>query len=366
MYISGLLTYTLNIMMKTVLDYLSVNRLIALTFAFLMAGGISTMINKEFILKYFGPDTPKRISYLVAAVSGCILAVCSCTILPLVTSLYKRGGSIGPVTTLLFSGPAINILAIFYSAAVFGWDIGFLRALYAITFSIIIGLAMELFFGREDRKRVESKGIRRSVRSITSKPWYQTLIFFLIQLLILLTITASPKFAPFLNIPIYGEILTKHVITAILIVVLIIVVKRWYKPEEIKSWLSESYVLIKMIFPLLIIGVAIAGLISAFLPPQYISEYVGGNSIFSNFITSLLGALMYFATLTEVPIVKALMDLGMGVGPAMALLLAGPSLSIPTVLTISRVFGSKKAITYLALVVILSTFAGYITGIILQ
>ncbi|HIP16478.1 MAG TPA: permease, partial [Methanothermococcus okinawensis] len=126
MYISGLLTYTLDIMMKTVLDYLSVNRLIALTFAFLMAGGISTMINKEFILKYFGPDTPKRISYLVAAVSGCILAVCSCTILPLVTSLYKRGGSIGPVTTLLFSGPAINILAIFYSAAVFGWDIGFL------------------------------------------------------------------------------------------------------------------------------------------------------------------------------------------------------------------------------------------------
>lgn len=365
MDISELLIYTLNTMIKTVLDYLNINRVIALTFAFLMAGGITTMINRQFILKYFGPDTPKRISYLVAAVSGCILAVCSCTILPLISSLYKRGGSIGPITTLLFSAPAINILAIFYSAAVFGWDIGFLRALYAITFSIIIGLAMELFFERGNKKR-EGKGIRRSVKSINSRPWYQTLTFFFIQLLILITITASPKFVPLLNIPVYGEILTKHVITAILIVVLAVVVKRWYKPEEIKSWLFESYILIKMLFPLLIIGVAIAGLISAFIPPQYISGYVGGNSIFSNFIASLVGALMYFATLTEVPIVKTLMDLGMGVGPAMALLLAGPSLSIPTVLTISRVFGGIKAITYLALVVILSTFAGYITGIILQ
>ena len=365
MDISGVLIYAVEVMIKTTIDYLSINRLIALTFAFLMAGGITTMINRQFILKYFGPDTPKRISYLVAAVSGCILAVCSCTILPLISSLYKRGGSIGPVTTLLFSAPAINVLAIFYSAAVFGWDIGFLRALYAVSFSIVIGLAMELLFERGGKKR-ESKGIRRSVSSITSRPWYQTLTFFLIQLLILIVITASPKFVPLLNIPVYGGILTKHIVTAILIVILAIVVKRWYKPEEIKAWLLESYILMKMLFPLLIIGVAIAGLISVFVPPEYISRYVGGNSIFSNFIASLVGALMYFATLTEVPIVKTLMDLGMGVGPAMALLLAGPSLSIPTVLTISRVFGSIKAITYLALVVILSTFAGYITGIILQ
>jgi len=365
MDILGGVIYILNIMIKTVLDYLNINRLIALTFAFLMAGGITTMINRQTILRYFGPDTPKRVSYLVAAVSGCILAVCSCTILPLISSLYKRGGSIGPITTLLFSAPAINVLAIFYSAAVFGWDIGFLRALYAILFSIIIGLAMEALFDRGDKKK-GGKGIKRNVKGITSRPWYQTLTFFLIQLLILVVITASPKFVPLLNIPVYDGILTKHVITAILVVILVVVVRRWYKPEEIKAWLSESYILIRMLFPLLILGVAIAGLISAFVPPEYISRYVGGNSIFSNFIASLVGALMYFATLTEVPIVKTLMDLGMGVGPAMALLLAGPSLSIPTVLTISRIFGSIKAITYLALVVILSTFAGYITGIILQ
>ena len=364
MDILGTLMYVLNVMLETILDYLSINRLIALTFAFLMAGGITTMINRRVILKYFGPDSPKRISYLVAALSGCILTVCSCTILPLISSLYKRGGSIGPITTLLFTAPAINILAIFYSAAVFGWDIGFLRALYAIVFSIITGLIMEFLFERGNKKK--GSIVKGDVGDIISRPWYQTATFFLIQLLILITITASPKFVPLLNIPVYDGILTKHVITLVLTVALVVVVKRWYKPEEIKSWLSESYILAKMLFPLLIVGVAIAGVIKVFIPPEYISRYVGGNSIPSNFIASLVGASMYFATLTEVPIVKTLMDLGMGVGPAMALLLAGPSLSIPTVLTISRVFGTVKSLTYLTLVVIFSTFAGYITGILLQ
>ncbi|HIP84678.1 MAG TPA: permease [Methanothermococcus okinawensis] len=363
MDIWGTLIYALDVMLKTILEYLNVNRLIALTFSFLMAGGIATMIDRRVILKYFGPDTPRLISYIVAALSGCILVVCSCTVLPLISSLYKRGASIGPITTLLFSAPAINILAIFYSAAVFGWDIGFLRALYAITLAIIIGLTMELLFERGKKKK--GKIFKGKIDSISSRPWYQTLTFFLIQLLILLTITASPKFMPFLNIPVYDGILTKHVVTAVLVLILAVVVKKWYKPEEIKGWLLESYTLAKMLFPLLIIGVAIAGLISVFIPPEYISRYVGENTLFSNFIASLVGALMYFATLTEVPIVKTLMDLGMHVGPAMALLLAGPSLSIPTVLTISRVFGVVKSLTYLALVVVLSTLAGYITGIML-
>ncbi|MBW9222151.1 permease [Methanothermococcus sp. SCGC AD-155-C09] len=364
MDLMGILTHALDAIITTTLDYLSINRVIAITLSFLMAGGISVLINKRFILKYFGPNTPKRISYLIAAISGCVLAVCSCTILPLISSLYKRGGSIGPITTLLFSAPAINVLAVFYSAAVFGWDIGFLRALYAIAFSVIIGLTMEFLFEREDKEK-KGVSIKGDVGNITFRPWYQTIIFFLIQLLMLITITASPKFVPSLNIPVYDGILTKHIITAILLIILVVVVTRWYKPEEIKAWLLESYILAKMLFPLLIVGVSIAGLISAFLPPQYISGYVGGNAIFSNFIASLVGALMYFATLTEVPIVKTLMDLGMGVGPAMALLLAGPSLSIPTVLTISKVFGGARAITYLGLAVILSTFAGYVTGILL-
>jgi len=329
-----------------------------------MAGGVTTMINKNFILKYFGSDTPKKISYLVAAVSGFALSVCSCTILPLFTSLYKRGAGIGPATTFLFSGPAINVLAVFYSAAVFGWDIGFLRAFYAVTLSILIGLSMEGLFGSHDSERKKST-VRRNDDSLSNRPGYQTAIFFLIQLFMLITITASPKFAPFLNIPVYGGILTKHVVTALLLIILVVIVKKWFKPEEIKAWLMESYTLIKIIFPLLIIGVSIAGLMSAFIPPQYISEYVGGNSILSNFVASFIGAFMYFATLTEVPIVKTLMNLGMGVGPAMALLLAGPSLSIATLLTVLRVLGKTKALVYFGLVVLLSTIAGYITGIIL-
>ncbi|MBW9221402.1 permease [Methanothermococcus sp. SCGC AD-155-M21] len=360
----GILTHALDAIIKTMLDYLSINRVIALTLSFLMAGGISVLINKRFILKYFGPDTPKRISYLVAAVSGCVLAVCSCTILPLFSSLYKRGGSIGPITTLLFSGPAINILAVFYSAAVFGWDIGFLRAFYAVTLSILIGLSMERLFASQDSERKKSN-IGGNAGSISTRPGYQTAIFFLIQLFMLITITASPKFAPFLNISVYGGILNKHIITALLLIILAVVVNKWFKPEETKAWLMESYTLIKMIFPLLIIGVSIAGLISAFIPPQYISQYVGGNFLASNLVASLIGALMYFATLTEVPIVKSLMDLGMGVGPSMALLLAGPSLSIPTLLTVLRVLGNTKAFAYFGLVVLFSTIAGYITGIIL-
>jgi len=365
MNLSDALSSTIHIIINTVIDYLSINRLIALTISFLIAGAIVTMINRAFILKYFGPNTPKRISYLVASVSGCILAVCSCNILPLFSSIYKRGGGIGPTTTLLFSGPAINILAVFYSAAVFGWMIGLLRAFYAITLSILIGVTMALLFEKRNIKK-EEKTVKGDVSNIFNKPKHQTIIFFLLLLLMLISITASPKFAPFLNIPVYDRILTKHVITFILFIILVVVVKRWYRPEEIKEWLRESYTLAKMIFPLLIIGIAIAGLISAFIPPQYISKYVGENSIVSNFIASLIGALMYFATLTEVPIVKSLMNLGMNIGPAIALLLAGPSLSIPTILTISKILGRVKALAYLSLVVIFSTFAGYFSGIIIK
>ena len=362
MDVMGTIIYAINVMINTLVDYLNVNRVIALIIAFFMAGGISSMINKNFIIKYFGPNTPKHISYLVASISGCLLAVCSCTILPLFAGIYRRGAGIGPATTFLFSGPAINVLAIFYSAALLGWDIGFTRAFFAVLMSILIGLVMAFVFKSDEKKRNFRVG---KADHISVRPAYQTAIFFLIQLGMLLTITASPKLIPALSVPVYGGILVKHILTAILGVILVFVVKKWFKPEETKAWLRETFTLGKIVFPLLILGVAIAGLINAFVPPEYVSQYVGGNSITSNFIASFIGALMYFATLTEVPIIKSLMELGMGVGPAMALLLAGPSLSIPTVLTISRVLGSKKALTYLGIVVILSTIAGVITGIIL-
>ncbi|XRO77429.1 permease [Methanocaldococcus sp. 10A] len=353
--------HIINVMINTIIDYLSINRVLALLTAFFMAGGIASMINKNFIIKYFGSNTPKYISYSVAAISGTLLAVCSCTILPLFASIYKRGAGIGPATTFLFSGPAINVLAIFYSAALLGWDIGFLRAVFAVIVSIFIGLSMEMIFRKEEKRRK----LNIKADKISDRPLYQTIIFFALQFIMLLVITASPKLFPTLSMPLYDGFLLKHLLFIILGIILAITTKMWFKKEEIKNWLKESFVLLKIVFPLLIIGVAIAGVIKAIIPPSYIANYVGGNSLQANFIASFIGALMYFATLTEVPIIKALMELGMGVGPAMALLLAGPSLSIPTVLTISKILGKTKAVTYLALVVIFSTICGYIAGIIL-
>jgi len=352
-----------NVMLNTIINYLSVNRILALLTAFLMAGGIASMINKNFIIKYFGSETPKYISYTVSAISGTLLAVCSCTILPLFASIYKRGAGIGPATTFLFSGPAINVLAIFYSAALLGWDIGFLRAVFAIFVSVLIGLSMGFIFKDHDVKR---KFKVPKTKSISSRPMYQTVIFFALQFSMLLVITASPKLFPALSTPLIGNFLLKHLLFIILGVFLAVSVKIWFREEEIKKWLKESFSLLKIVFPLLILGVAIAGAIKAIIPPKYIVMYVGDNSLSSNFVASFIGALMYFATLTEVPIIKALMDLGMNVGPAMALLLAGPSLSIPTILTISKVLGKTKALTYLGLVVVFSTLCGYLAGNLLS
>ncbi|UXM85353.1 permease [Methanococcus aeolicus] len=366
MDIVGTLIYAFNVAVATLVDYLNFNRTVALIISFFIAGGISSMINKNFIIKYFGSETPKHISYLVASVSGCLLAVCSCTILPLFAGIYRRGAGIGPATTFLFSGPAINVLALFYSAALLGWGIGAIRGTFAIILSIILGLTMALLFSSEDKKRK----FKISAEEISIRPAYQTIIFFGIQILMLLAITASHTLIPSLsvalfNIPIFGAVLVKHIITGGLLILLIGIVKSWFNKEEINSWLRETVILGKLVIPLLLFGVALAGVLSAFLPSELVSRFVGGNSLSANFIASFIGAPMYFATLTEVPIVKSLMSLGMGAGPAMALLLAGPSLSIPTILTISRVIGTKKALIYLGNVIVLSTIAGLITGMIL-
>jgi len=351
--------YLLNVAWQTLVDYLNLNRTIDLIIAFLIAGGIASMINKNFILKYFGPKTPKHISYLVASVSGCLLAVCSCTILPLFAGIYKRGAGIGPATTFLFSGPAINVLAIFYSAALLGWGIGLFRTASAVILSILVGLGMALIFKNEEQKR----NFRvREESSVSTKPTYQTVIFFAIQLLMLIVITASPKLIPALSVSLIGGFLVKHLITIILAAVLAIVTVKWFSKDEINLWFKETFSLMKMVVPLLLFGVALAGILKALIPPAIIANYVGGNSLSSNFIASFIGALMYFSTLTEVPIVKSLMELGMGNGPALALLLAGPSLSIPSVLTIAKVMGKAKSLTYLGLVVLFSTIAGVIFG----
>jgi len=328
------------------LDYLSAHVLTCLIPAFFIAGAISSMVKKEVILKYFGPSANKFLSYSIASVSGTVLAVCSCTILPLFSGIYTIGAGIGPATTFLYSGPAINLLAIIYSARLLGIELGIARAVGAVSFSIVIGLIMAALFERKREKETQEAKF-----SMVGDPH---------------TSTKNPAitflfFADLVGILVLGA-WKKWWIVGVLLVLLIIILKLWFTKEEILSWLSATWQFVVLILPWLFVGVFAAGIIRDFLPPEVIRTWVGGNALRSNFIASVAGALMYFATLTEVPILRAFLDLGMGKGPALALLLAGPALSLPNMLVIRNVMGTAKTAVYIALVVCMSTFAGVIFG----
>jgi uncharacterized membrane protein YraQ (UPF0718 family) len=321
------------------LDYLSAHVITCLVPAFFIAGAIGVFVSQASVIKYFGAQARKVLSYSVASISGTVLAVCSCTVLPLFSGIYQRGAGIGPATAFLYSGPAINILAIVYSARLLGIDLGAARAIGAITFSIIIGLIMAMIFRKEDKEKM-AQALALDIPQ-GGKKGYVLLIYF----------------ASLVGILIFGA-RKDWIPTGISFVVLLLALKLWYNKEEIKEWLSSTWGFVKLITPWLLVGVFVAGMIKTLIPESWIQHWLGGNSLQSNFIASVLGALMYFATLTEVPIVKAFLDMGMGRGPALALLLAGPALSLPSMIVIVRIMGAKKGFTYIALVVIMATITG--------
>jgi len=329
------------------LEYLSAHVLTCLIPAFFIAGAIAVFVSKGAILKYFGPKARKWLSYGIASVSGAILAVCSCTILPLFAGIRKRGAGLGPAIAFLYSGPAINILAIVYTARLLGYDLGVARAVGAISFSIVIGLIMSFIWMKEERLKLEGNEnlFKAYGQGEHQKPVCISVIFFL-SLLAILVFGAAKMW------------ICAGAALAILIVIIVI----GYKRAELKDWIKETGKLVWQIFPILLAGIFIAGIIKYFLPQSVVETWVGGNSLRSNFLASILGAFMYFSTLTEVPIIKALMDLGMGKGPALTLLLAGPSLSLPNMIVIGRVMGARKTLTYVALVVIMATFTGMAFG----
>jgi len=333
---------------NTLLDYLSLHVLTCLIPALFIAGAISVFVSQASVLKYFGPKANKFVAYGVGAVSGTILAVCSCTVLPLFSGIYVAGAGLGPAIAFLYSGPAINILAITYSARLLGWDIGLARVIGAVFFSVVIGLIMAYVFRKEERAKSDGRFDTLSDAG-QGKPWWQDLIFFAVLVGILLA--ASSK---------------EWIILAVLLVALLIVMWRWYTRDEFKLWMKETWRFLLMIVPWLLIGVFIAGILKAIIPESAVVAVVGGNTIVGNFVASLFGALMYFATLTEVPIVKAFLDMGMGKGPALALLLAGPALSLPSMLALGKIMGWKKTLVYCSLVVVMATITGYIFGIIVQ
>ncbi|MFC2056664.1 permease [Chloroflexota bacterium] len=331
---------------EALLEYLSAHVLTCLIPAFFIAGAIAIFISQGAVLRYFGPKAKKLVSYSIASVSGTILAVCSCTVLPLFGGIYKRGAGIGPAVAFLYSGPAINVLAIVYTARILGYDLGIARAIGAIAFAGGIGLIMALIYRKEEPLKDTSAFDALEAES-EGKTWWQQIVLFAVLVGILI-FAASQKW----------------ILTGVFLVGLGVILWRWFTKGEIGMWMKETLRFARLIVPWLLAGVFIAGIITTFVPQEAVTSWVGSNSISANFIASIIGAVMYFATLTEVPIIKAFMDLGMDKGPVLALLLAGPALSLPNMLVIRTIMGTKKTLTYVALVVIFATITGYTYGLI--
>ena len=334
--------------------------------AFFIAGAIAVFVSQASVLKYFGATANKILSYSVASVSGTVLAVCSCTVLPLFAGIYMRGAGIGPATAFLYSGPAINVLAIVLTARILGWELGLARAVGAVLFAVLTGLLMAFFFSKDDATRTAGQiylpDAEERGRTLT-----QDALFMLTMVLILV-------FAAFAK-PAEGDsglwssiFAAKWYITAALLIVLAFILKSWFRGDERLTWVQATWAFMKQIFPLLAGGVLVAGFMlgrpghDALIPEHYIQSLVGGNSLWANLFASVAGALMYFATLTEVPILQGLIGSGMGQGPALSLLLAGPALSLPNMLVLFGIMGVKKTLTFCAIIVVLSTIAGMMFG----
>ncbi len=388
-------------------DYAQKHVLLCLVPAFFIAGAISVFVSQAAVMKYLGPLANKFLSYSVASVSGTILAVCSCTVLPLFAGIYRMGAGIGPATAFLYSGPAINILAIVLSAKVLGWQIGLARALGSIGFAYVIGLIMALIF-REDE--AEKKKIQMAMPAeepplplwqetiymasmigvlvfanwakpqgdeglwyaVYSMKWYITGAF---GLLFTYTFVRWLKAKPVLSIAgviavaILAFAFPGYPLLSFSAGILFLIYIGKSSSEMTREWVDSTWSFAMLILPLLFGGVLIAGFLlgmpgtdNGIIPNQWIAKLVGGNSWHANLLASIVGALMYFATLTEVPIVQGLLGSGMGKGPALALLLAGPALSLPNMIVIRSILGTKKALVFFTLVVILSTIVGMIFG----
>lgn len=373
--------------------------------AFFIAGAITVFVSQASVLKYLGPRANKALAYGVASVAGAILAVCSCTVLPLFAGIYKRGAGLGPACTFLYAGPAINVLAVVLTAKVLGPQIGVARAAGAVVFSIVVGLLMHFIFRKEELERAEAAP---ELSFEETRPLWKTALYFASMIAILVfanwarpagdstawnlifsakwIVTAAVSFALVVTLKFWLNLRTMYVVAAGGLVAVAALIARdnplvpfsagivafavllWRDGEEGRDWLASTWTYAKQMLPLLLIGVFIAGALlgrpgyEGFIPSRYIAGLVGGNSVLANLFASVAGALMYFATLTEVPILQGLLGSGMGKGPALALLLAGPAVSLPNMLVIRSIMGTKKTLVFLGLIIIMATITGKIFG----
>lgn len=327
-------------------DYAKQHVLTCLVPALFIAGAIGVFIKKDKVLKYMGADAKKYVSYGIASVSGAILAVCSCTILPLFAGIRKRGAGLGPAITFLFSGPAINIAAIFLTISVLGYQIGLARIISAITLSLLVGISMSLIF-REKTEKGKLFLQEEKEANVSGKTMF---LFFALMIGILIVNGLQM------------DKTTKYIFMGLFTLGVIALALFKFAKEIRNQWLEETWNFSKLILPLLFAGVFVAGFIMPLLPETIITNLVGQNTVLGNLVASIFGAFMYFSTLTEIPILQALIAKGMHSGPALALLLAGPSLSLPNMLVVRGVLGTKKTAVYVGLVILYSTIAGLVFG----
>ncbi len=382
--------------------------------ALFIAGAITTFLSQASVMRYLGPKANKMLAYSVASVSGCVLAVCSCSVLPMFAGIYSLGAGIGPATAFLYSGPAINVLAIFLSARVLGFDIGLGRALGAIIFAFAIGLLMAAIFRKGERKKAEA-ALKMPESTKDGRPLWKTALYFLCMIIFLVfsdwyntgiaTVTFKDGTTSKVHIryeardsitlelyndkgEIEGEVKTyprsqinnievepsltqsiheiRWYLAGIMFLLIMAMVFSWFSREEVNQWMAATWDFTKMMVPLLYGGVFVVGFLSVFIPEQEVVSLVGNNSLFSNFFASVVGALFYFATLTEIPITQILMKFGMAKGPVLALLLAGPAVSLPNMLVVRSIMGTRKMLVFSALVVVMATITGIIFGYIVS
>jgi len=392
-------------------DYAREHVLLCLVPALFIAGAIAVFVSQASVLRYFGPKANKLLSYSVASVSGTILAVCSCTVLPIFNGIWTRGAGIGPATAFLYSGPAINVLAIVLTARILGWKLGLARAVGAVVLSVVVGLLMHLIYLKEERQKASDAAGFALADETSARPLWKNAVYFGVMVAILVfanwgkparvevttttgAVVAGTRVAtnasgisvktaageqvrvPAAEIAAvgYGEGLYAAIyrgrfwIAGVLCLALLALLAAWFRKDELKDWSASTWGFAKQIMPLLFAGVLVAGFLlglpgqEALIPNAWIASLVGGNSVGANFLAAFSGALMYFATLTEVPILQGLLGSGMGKGPALALLLAGPALSLPAMLVLRSIMGTHKMLVYVSLVVVLSTIAGIVVG----
>lgn len=335
--------------------------------ALFIAGAIAYLFSQATVMKYLGATANKIVSYGVASVSGGVISVCSCSVLPIFAGIYSRGAGLGPAIAFLYAGPAINVLSMILVARILGLDMWIGHAGGAIVFSISIGLIMAFIFRKEEKARVKMT-VEMPKLETSGRPAWKTTSLLIVMILFLIFIDWPKPVEP------TGFSAFMHSIHLYLafafMVILFPIAYFWFSREEKGGWLDETWRFAKLIVPLLFAGVFVTGIMlgkyegGGIIPSEWVQSVVGGNSLKSCFFSSIIGALMYFATLTEIPITQGLMAVGMGKGPALTLLLAGPALSLPSMFVIASVIGAKKTIVYIMLVIVMSTLTGWIFGAI--